>query len=144
MSCEVELAAELRQRGYRVTPQRRVILHILRQTDEHLSPSEVFAQAKESLPGLTETTVYRTLEFLSQIGLANAAFGNNGKRAYEISDHVHHHVLCSRCGHELEIPHKRLASLFAELEAETQFKLSKNHMTLFGLCPHCHLSDLKK
>lgn len=137
MSCEAELTQELRQRGYRVTPQRRVILHILRQASDHLTPSQVFEQAHENLPGLTETTVYRTLEFLSQVGLAQAAFGSSGKRAYEISDHDHHHLLCSQCGHEVEIPHQRLAGLFAELESESQFQLAQNHITLFGLCPNC-------
>ncbi len=137
MSCEAKLTEELRQRGYRVTPQRRVILHILRQANDHLTPSDVFEQAQASLPGLTETTVYRTLEFLSQVGLAQAAFGASGKRAYEISDHDHHHLVCSQCGAELEIPHERLAGLFAELEGESGFYLAQNHVTLFGLCPNC-------
>ena len=139
MSCESKFAEELRERGYRVTPQRRVILHILRGAGDHLTPREVFALAKESLPGLTEPTVYRTLEFLEQVGLAQAAFGSSGKRAYEISDNDHHHLICSQCGHELEIPHERLAGLFIELESDTHFQLAKNHITLFGLCPNCHL-----
>jgi Fur family ferric uptake transcriptional regulator len=137
MSCEAEFTEVLRQQGYRITPQRRIILHILRQAGDHLTPGEVFERAQESLPGLTETTVYRTLEFLAQVDLAQAAFGASGKRTYEISDHAHHHLLCSQCGQELEIPHARLAELFAELEGETQFQLSQNHITLFGLCPNC-------
>jgi len=137
MSCEVSFTEELRQRGYRVTPQRRVILHILRHANNHLTPSEVFALAQESLPGLTETTVYRTLEFLSQVELAQAAFGSNGKRAYEISDHAHHHLVCSQCGYEIEIMHAQLAGLYGELESNTHFKLAQNHVTLFGLCPGC-------
>ncbi len=137
MSCEANLAQELRELGYRVTPQRRVILHILRHANNHLTPSEVFALAQESLPGLTETTVYRTLEFLAQIGLAQAAFGSSGKRAYEISDHDHHHLICRECGYEIEIPHAQLVGLYAELEENTSFKLAQNHIALFGLCPGC-------
>ncbi len=137
MSCEANLAQELRELGYRVTPQRRVILHILRHANNHLTPSEVFALAQESLPGLTETTVYRTLEFLAQIGLAQAAFGSSGKRAYEISDHDHHHLVCRACGYEIEIPHAQLVGLYAELEENTSFKLAQNHIALFGLCPGC-------
>ena len=139
MSCEANLTQELRELGYRITPQRRVILHILRHANDHLTPGEVFEQAQANLPGLTETTVYRTLEFLAQVGLAQAAFGSSGKRAYEISDHDHHHLVCSQCGHELEIPHERLAGLFAELAGETQFQLAQNHITLFGLCPNCQI-----
>lgn len=137
MSCEANLTQKLRELGYRITPQRRVILHILRHANDHLTPGEVFTLAQESLPGLTETTVYRTLEFLAQVGLAQAAFGSSGKRAYEISDHDHHHLICRDCGHESEIPHAQLAGLYAELEGNTNFKLVQNHITLFGLCPSC-------
>jgi Fur family ferric uptake transcriptional regulator len=137
MSCENDLAQELRQLGYRVTPQRRVILHILRHANHHLTPGEVFALAQKDLPGLTEPTVYRTLEFLAQTSLAQAAFGSSGKRAYEISDHHHHHLICRQCGKEVEIPHVKLEALYAELEASTDFKLIQNHITVFGLCPAC-------
>ena len=139
MSCEAKFTEELRQRGYRITPQRRVILHILRHANDHLTPNEVFAQAQKNLPGLTEPTVYRTLEFLTNAGLAQAAFGTSGKRAYEISDHDHHHLVCSECSYEIELPHDRIAGLFTELEDETDFQLAQNHITLFGLCPNCQL-----
>jgi len=137
MSCDAKFTEELRQSGYRVTPQRRVILHILSHANNHLTPSEVFNLAKENLPGLTEPTVYRTLEFLAQVGLAQAALGSSGKRAYEISDHDHHHMVCRLCGHEIEIPHERLAGLFTDLEGDTKFQLAQNHITLFGICPNC-------
>ena len=137
MSCEGELTKELQARGYRVTPQRRVILHLLRQTNTHLTPTEVYEQVRDVLPGLTETTVYRTLEFLSQAGLAQAAFNGTSKRAYEISDHAHHHLLCRHCGKEIEIPHEKLDVLYAELEASTSFELAQNHITFFGVCPAC-------
>lgn len=137
MSCEANLTLELRELGYRITPQRRVILHILRHANDHLTPGEVFALAQESLPGLTETTVYRTLEFLAQIGLAQAAFGTSGKRAFEISDHDHHHLICKGCGQEVEIQHSQFVGLYVELETSTNFRLAQNHITLFGICPAC-------
>lgn len=137
MSCESELTKELRELGFRVTPQRRVILHILRHANQHLTPAQIYQQAQENLPGLTETTVYRTLEFLAQTGLAQAAFGSSGRRAYEISDHHHHHLICRQCGKEIEISHVKLESLCTELEASTDFKLSQNHITIFGICPNC-------
>ncbi len=137
MSCEAQLAEQLRKLGYRITPQRRVILHILRSSADHLTPSDVFALAQENLPGLTEATVYRTLEFLMRIGLAHAAFSADGKRAYEISDHRHHHLLCRQCGSEIEIPHARFSALFEALEKDTDFAISHNHLTILGLCPKC-------
>ncbi len=137
MSCEGDLAEELRELGFRVTPQRRVILHILLHANTHLTPTQVYEQAHEALPGLTETTVYRTLEFLAQAGLAQIAFSGNSKRAYEISDHDHHHLICQKCGKGIEIPHAKLEALFADLEASANFQLTHNHITFLGLCPAC-------
>ena len=88
MSCEYELTKELSERGFRITPQRRVILHILRHANAHLTPAEVYEEARVSLPGLTETTVYRTLEFLAQVGLAQEAFSETSKSAYEIGGYL--------------------------------------------------------
>ena len=137
MSCEVKLAKELRERGFRITPQRRVILHILRHANAHLTPSEVYELASLSLPGLTETTVYRTLEFLANNGLAQVVFSDKSKHAYEISDYAHHHLICRQCGMEVEIPHAKAEALYTELQESTGFQLMENHITFFGLCPDC-------
>ena len=137
MSCETEVIQKLSERGFRVTPQRRVILHILLHTNAHLTPAEVYEEARISLPGLTETTVYRTLEFLAQAGLAQKAFSEKSKSAYEISDHKHHHLICRECGHSLEVPQDKVDSLYETLQESTGFQLVQNHLTFFGLCPIC-------
>jgi Fur family ferric uptake transcriptional regulator len=137
MSCEDRFTENLRARGYRVTPQRRVILHILLHANRHMTPAQVFAQAQVSLPGLTEPTVYRTLEFLAQSGIAQAAVGMNGRRAFEISDHRHHHLVCRNCARQREIPDEKLASFYAELETSTSYQVVENHLTFFGLCSDC-------
>lgn len=49
------------------------ILHVLRHLDRHLSSRKVFKQAKKDFPGLTEPTVYRTLELLAKNHLSRPA-----------------------------------------------------------------------
>jgi len=73
MSCASEYAPQLRSLGYRMTPQRIAILHALRHSGKHLSPRDVYQRARKDVPGLTEPTVYRTLEFLAKNGLARPA-----------------------------------------------------------------------
>ena len=73
MSCALEHAPQLRARGFRMTSQRLAILHVLHRERTHLSPSEIYKQAKQQLAGLTEPTVYRTLEFLAHNGLVSAS-----------------------------------------------------------------------
>ncbi len=137
MSCTDHLTEALRIRGYRMTSQRLVILQVLHDAAGHLSPLEVRDRAAASLPGLTEPTIYRTLEFLTKHGLALAAHVGSGKLVYEIARHHHHHVICRACGREVEIDHAVLKTLYAEIETFTGFHLNTSHLTFFGLCPDC-------
>lgn len=137
MTCVSEYATELRARGFRMTSQRLAILHVLRHAGTHLSPSEVYKQAKQDLPGLTEPTVYRTLEFLAKNGLARPAHAGNGHLRYEIAGDDHHHVVCRFCGSEVEVEHILLKTLYRKLESTTGYLRIGSHMTFFGVCPGC-------
>lgn len=137
MSCASEYAPQLRARGFRMTPQRMTILHVLRHSGKHLSPSQVYRQAKRDLPGLTEPTVYRTLEFLADNGLARPARTATGHLTYEIAGEDHHHLVCRVCGDEMEVEHSLLESFYRILEATSGYLRIDRHMTFFGLCPKC-------
>lgn len=137
MTCADQYTPQLRARGFRMTPQRMTILHVLHHEGTHLSPTEVFARAKEALPGLTEATVYRTLEFLAENGLAHPAHVGSGKLVYEITQQDHHHLICRRCGGEVQIDHAPLEKVYAELESNSGFRFIDSHVTFFGLCPGC-------
>jgi Fe2+ or Zn2+ uptake regulation protein len=141
MPCADEYTPKLRARGYRMTPQRLAILHVLHHSGGHLSPSEVYEQAHIQVPGLTETTVYRTLEFLAENGLARSAHMGSGHLVYEIARHEHHHLKCRACGSELEVEHTLLKSMYQKLESESGYKLTDSHLTFFGLCPNCQKGD---
>lgn len=137
MSCSSEYAPQLRARGFRMTPQRMAILHVLRHEGIHLSPAEVYKKALAELPGLTEPTVYRTLEFLAENGLVHSSQSGNGHLTYEIVGTDHHHVICRLCGSETEVGHAMLKSLYQKLETTSGFKNIDSHVTFFGICPEC-------
>ena len=137
MSCAEQYTPQLRARGFRMTPQRLAILHVLHHSGEHLSPVEVYERASRDLPGLTEATVYRTLEFLAENGLANPARMHNGRLVYEISKGDHHHLVCRACGAEVRIDHAVLAEVYAHLESSSGYRTIDSHVTFFGLCPEC-------
>lgn len=141
MSCADSYAPQLRARGYRMTPQRLAILHVLHHSGEHLSPTEVYERARMELPSITETTVYRTLEFLASNGLARPAHMGNGHLVYEIARHEHHHLKCRNCGNEMEVEHALLEKLYRQLEFETGYRLTDSHITFFGLCPNCQRGE---
>jgi Fe2+ or Zn2+ uptake regulation protein len=130
-------ATYLRSKGYRLTPQRLAILRILDEAGHHMSPAEVYRQALLIIPGLTEATIYRTLNFLCHEGLVLAAHMGSGQLVYEIAGHNHHHLICRDCGHILEIDHSALEDLYKGFQERTGYQIDSIHVTFFGLCPEC-------
>ncbi len=137
MSCTKELSDILRRRGFRMTPQRHAIMHILKASGEHLSPSQVYEQARQTVPGVTEPTVYRTLEFLAANDLVQPALNENRHLVYEIAGHDHHHLICSSCGAQVNIEPEALLNAISSLEDQTGYHINASHITFFGLCPKC-------
>ena len=127
----------LREQGYRLTPQRLAILEVLKQADGHLSPTEIFNQVVQEIPGLTEATVYRTLNFLAEQGLVLVAHLGRGQLVYEFAEHDHHHLVCRNCGEMQEIDHRQLKQLYDNFLDDTGYQINPIHATFFGFCPEC-------
>ncbi len=144
MSCGSEYAPQLRSRGFRVTAQRMAVLHVLRHSGSRLSPSQVWQRAREDLPGLTETTVYRTLDFLARNGLAWPIRLGTGHLVYELAGTRHHHLICQQCGAEIQLEHSVMKNIYARIEAASGYRLAEDHLTLFGVCPACQKTNTRK
>jgi Fe2+ or Zn2+ uptake regulation protein len=137
MTCASLYAPELRSRGFRMTPQRMAILHVLHHAGTHLSPGEIFRRAQMELPRITEPTVYRTLDFLTENGLIYPSHSGNRHSTYQIAGRDHHHVICRICGSEIEVDHAVLASMYQKLEAASGYARIDSHINFFGICPKC-------
>jgi Fur family ferric uptake transcriptional regulator len=134
LSCTPQLTQLLRRRGYRMTPQRLAILQALHDGG-HLSPAQIYERVHQT--GMTETTVYRTLEFLAENGILLVADRRNGHLAYELCGESHHHIICRACGAQMEIASAWLEPVISRVEKDTGYRLSAGHLTFFGLCPEC-------
>ncbi len=137
MSCIERHSQALRQRGYRITPQRLAILEALHH-EGHLSPAQVYERVRQT--GLTEATVYRTLEFLRANSIVFAAQREGGHLTYELAGASHHHLICRICGAQVDLEAAALQKLIASLEEQSGYRLDASHLTLFGLCPNCQAS----
>jgi Fe2+ or Zn2+ uptake regulation protein len=127
----------LREKGYRLTPQRLAILEVLRNADGHLTPAEIYQRVAQEIPGLTEATVYRTLNFLAEQGLVLVAHLGRGQLVYEFTEHDHHHLICRQCGSMQEIDHQDLEDLYDQFLDKTGYQINTIHATFFGFCPDC-------
>jgi Fur family ferric uptake transcriptional regulator len=136
MSCINRLSKELRARGYRITPQRLAVLQALH-AGGHISPTQVFERTSQMIPGMTESTVYRTLEFLTENGALLSTQSASGHLTYELTQSDHHHMVCQVCGLEVDLDHNQVQSFYGQVESQTGFRITTGHLTLQGLCTRC-------
>ncbi|HOG48717.1 MAG TPA: Fur family transcriptional regulator [Anaerolineae bacterium] len=137
MSHHMETAEELRARGYRLTPQRLLVLEAIKGAG-HLTAEQVLERVQPEYAMINAATIYRTLEWLKQTGLVAETDLGDGCRVYEfIAGHPHHHLTCLTCGRQIELPDELLDALRARIEREYGFALRADHMGLFGYCPEC-------
>jgi len=120
-----------------MTSQREAIIHVLHHAGTHLSPGEIYKQARLELPGLTEPTVYRTLHFLAKHGFVRPSTSGSRHLTYQIAGSDHHHVVCRICGSEVEVNHQVLENLYRKLESNSGYMRIDSHVTFFGVCPEC-------
>jgi Fur family ferric uptake transcriptional regulator len=128
----------IRQRGYRFTPQRQMVMDALRELKGHRTPDEVFARVQLKTTAINRATVYRTLEFMLRMGLVTVAQIKDNQTVYEIVDaEPHHHLVCQRCDKVEMLEHKAVLPMFNRIERENGFRVRTDHLMLFGVCQAC-------
>jgi Fe2+ or Zn2+ uptake regulation protein len=132
----------MRRLGFRVTPQRAVILETIAHAGGHQSASEVFTAAKQRLPGLNIATVYRTLDSLHRAGMVDLLSTDADIVRFELRDpqNPHCHLLCRECGHVMELPSEFIETFAEGIREDHGFALDTQHLTLTGLCAECNQS----
>ena len=125
-------------RGMRWTPQRRVILDVLSQTDGHITGAELVERCRQLDPETTPSTVYRTLGALEDLGLVRHSHGRDGREEYHVLPAVEHgHLVCESCGASWEIDHEAGRRLVQDLERRSGYRVDLSHLAIAGLCPSC-------
>jgi Fur family ferric uptake transcriptional regulator len=134
MSC----GQALKGMGYRLTPQRMMVVEALHGADKHVSAEEIHAQVRARYPYANISTVYRTLDLLKGLGLVTEiALGDGCVRFHPVEKGHHHHLVCQKCGKIIDLPESALAPLEGALSDMYQFKADLKHMAVFGLCSQC-------
>jgi Fur family ferric uptake transcriptional regulator len=133
----IALDNELRARGYRLTPRRLMVVEVLADCGGHLTMKEILAKVTERHPSTNKTTVYRTLELLSQLGMVAVTDLGMGHIDYELQSHRHHHLICEKCHSRIEVDDSLLEPLRTGLLERYGFVPNLDHFALFGTCPAC-------
>lgn len=137
MSLSIDIAALLRERGQRPTPQRLMILSVLAEHGDHMTAEKVFEQVRREYPAINLSTVYRTLEAFRDLAIVSETDLGGGVRQFELLGRPHHHLICLSCNHIAEMDEVLLTPLREELRARYGFAARLDHLAIFGACRAC-------
>lgn len=131
------VAAMLRERGFRITPQREAIVHEVLGTDGHITPQDVTRRVQQRLPAVNPSTVYRTLTLLEDVGVVRHSHLEGGAEYHRTDEVEHVHLACSRCGAEDDLSIAEAEELRAVVQRHHGFLPDLTHFAISGLCARC-------
>ena len=128
----------LGEKGYRLTPQRLMIVSAIEDSNDHISAEEVYSQVLSRYPNVNLSTVYRTLDLLEELGLVTKTDLGGGRVRYHPADKGHHHhLVCRDCGRIIDLDESALQSFRETLLRDYGFDADLRHMGIWGLCQRC-------
>ena len=138
MSQPRDIVTELGKQGYRLTPQRLMILSAIEHSEDHISAEEIYVQVVAKYPYVNISTVYRTLELLKGLGLVTETDLGEGRVRYHPTDKgQHHHLVCQECGAVIDLDESVLTSVKDVLLREYNFIADLRHLAIFGRHVNC-------
>ena len=124
--------------GARVTPQRTLIMEIIRQGKGHLDADDIYRRARKMKPRLSLSTVYRTLRALKRLDLVDEIHLDDSHHHYETKPSAeHHHLICLGCGRVIEFQYRLSHHIKQEVAEARDFDIAAAEIRLTGYCPQC-------
>lgn len=136
---EKRIASILRQRGYKLTPQRQAMLSVIAHSHGHLTPAAIYEKVNKKYPGIGLVTIYRTLELLARLGLICKVHAEDNCHSYLLrrpSEH-HHHLICSGCGKVVDFIDCDLSQVEERVSRKTGFEIDSHLVEFVGRCYAC-------
>jgi Fur family ferric uptake transcriptional regulator len=130
--------SDLRQRGIRLTPQRRMILAAIGQGSGHMTAEEIHQRILPLYPDMNISTVYRNLERLLELRLIAVTDLGGGRVCYEaLERNRHHHLICHTCGRMIALDDSFVSSLRERVAEAHGFSADIDHHAIWGVCAQC-------
>ena len=133
MSCGVTL----KQKGFRLTPQRRLIVDVIHEAHGHLTAEEIIDYVQSRVEGVNKSTIYRTLELLEELGCVYRSRLGDHFIYHHAEEGHHHHVVCHSCGKSVDLDDDLFAPVEQAVEERSGFHVGFTHVVMRGLCAEC-------
>jgi Fur family peroxide stress response transcriptional regulator len=133
-----QLAAKLKARNYRMTPQRAALLRLIAASNGHPSATHLYEQIKDLFPTTSLATVYKTLNLLKELGeVLELGFANDDNRYDGSRPYPHPHLICIRCRKIIDPQVSLVNDLAQEVAQQTGYEIVSHRLDFYGVCPDC-------
>jgi len=133
-----KMLQKLRQRNFRITPQRIAVMKILAFSGGHPSVENIYEQVKRDFPTTSLATVYKTVTLLKELNeVLELGFPEGSNRYDGNKPYPHPHLICTKCKKIVDPDLRSLADMTQELVSDTGFQIINHRLDFFGICPDC-------
>lgn len=127
---------QCREAGMSATPQRIAIYRTLLLSEDHPTPEVLFQRVHPEMPSLSLATVYKVLDALTRLGLAQEVPVSSDSKRYDANMERHHHLICTRCKKVLDYYAPQFDAIAAPKEIKGFFA-QEISVQVLGCCEEC-------
>ncbi len=127
----------LKEKGIKLTSQRKIILDTFLRLGGHVSVEEIFQEIRKKKKNIGLATVYRTFSLLKKAGLVSQREFGDGFSRFEVVSSHHDHLICQKCGKVIEFKDERIEDIQEEIAKKFGFVLISHRHELIGICSNC-------
>lgn len=132
-----ELLAALRERDYRLTPQRIELVRLIASSQDHPSAAQLFTSIRRHFPTTSQATVYKTLALLKEMNEVLEIDLHDDSHYDGNRPQPHPHLICIRCSKIVDAELSVDQESIREMEEVSGYTILRHQMSLYGLCPDC-------
>jgi Fur family peroxide stress response transcriptional regulator len=132
-----ELITALKERDYRLTPQRIELVRMIAVSEGHPSAAQLYAKIKSQFPTMSHATVYKTLALLKEMNQVLEIDLRDDSHYDGNRPQPHPHLICMKCNQIVDGEVFIEQETIKKLEQASGYQILRPHVTLYGLCPDC-------
>jgi len=132
-----QLIAALKERDYRLTPQRVELVRLIAISEGHPSASQLYTKIKRQFPTMSRATVYKTLTLLKEMNQVLEIDLRDDSHYDGNRPQPHPHLICIKCNKIIDAEVSLDQEALRRLEHTSGYQILRPQIYLYGLCQDC-------
>jgi Fur family peroxide stress response transcriptional regulator len=132
-----QLIAKLREKGYKVTPQRLAVFEFILSRVDHPTADQIHKEVTKKYPAMSLATVYQALHLLTEMGLVQELGFNDKSSRYDPNIAPHINIVCLTCGKIYDYEAESVKKMWSMIVDELRFKPVGQRLDIYRLCDEC-------